>query len=258
LTFRVLGQVIGGAVNLGLNVNINHAGAVTYAVYEVFIALQAAAPFVGLLLTVPKKVERTDGVKVSCGIPRDESTWEELKATGRLFFSKNFLLIVPLIAQAVFAEAVFFTYEGLWFTVRARALASFLSGIVAMLGGNILGAFLDSKRLSARLRSRWAFIVILTLQGAWWVWGAVNVTEYRETKPVFDWVDHGFGQAYAWFLFQVLGFQLNYMYLYFVCQAIARDSAEIVRIAGLLRGTESAVQAVSVSVGSQIAKSAPD
>ncbi|KAK3669257.1 hypothetical protein LTR78_010864 [Recurvomyces mirabilis] len=53
LTFRVAGQVPGGAVNLGLDSDRNHAGAVSYGVYEVFIALQAAAPFVGLLLTSP-------------------------------------------------------------------------------------------------------------------------------------------------------------------------------------------------------------
>ncbi|KAH9826921.1 DUF895 domain membrane protein [Teratosphaeria destructans] len=246
LTFRILGQVLGGAVNLGLDVRRDQAGSVSYHVYEVFIALQAAAPFVGLLLTNPEKVERTDGVKVSCGIPRDENSWTELKATGRLFFSRGFLLIVPLIAQAVFAESVFFTYEGLWFTVRARALGSFLSGIVAMLGGNVLGLFLDSRKLSARFRGRWSFIVILSLQGAWWLWGTILVTEYRRTRPVLDWVDPGFGRAFSLFLFWVLGFQLNYMYLYFVTQALAKNDAEIVRLAGLLRGVESAVQAVSV------------
>lgn len=213
LTFRVAGQVLGGAVNLGLDVHKNHAGAVSYGVYQVFIALQAAAPFAGLLLTAPAKVQRTDGVTVSCGIPKSENSWTELKATGSLFVSKGFLLIIPLIAQAVFAESVFFTFEGLWFSVRARALASFLSGIVAMIAGNLLGAFLDNKRLAARLRSRWSFVIVLTLQGAWWIWGTIIVTEYRRTQPTYDWVDAGFGRGFAWFLFMVMGFQMNYLYL---------------------------------------------
>ncbi|KAF2765581.1 MFS general substrate transporter [Teratosphaeria nubilosa] len=250
LTFRVMGQVLGGAVNLGLDVGRDQAGAVSYHVYEVFIALQAAAPFAGLLLTNPDKVERTDGVKVSCGIPRDENSWTELKATGRLCFSRDFLLIIPLIAQAVFAESVFFTYEGIWFTVRARALGSFLSGIVAMLGGNLLGLFLDNQKLSARFRGRWSFIVILSLQGVWWLWGTVLVAEYRRTRPMMDWLDPGFGRGFSLFLFWVLGFQLNYMYLYFVTQALAKNDAEIVRLAGLLRAVESAVQAVSYGLDS--------
>ncbi|KAK5676424.1 hypothetical protein LTR17_027741, partial [Elasticomyces elasticus] len=133
LAFRVAGQVLGGAVNLGLNVHRIHAGAVSYSVYQVFIAIQALAPLVGVLLTIPQRVERTDGVRVSCNVPKEQSIWTELVTTLRLLISKNFLLVVPLIAQAVFAESVFYTFQGLWFTVRARALASFLSGIVAML-----------------------------------------------------------------------------------------------------------------------------
>lgn len=73
LTFRVAGQVLGGAINLGLNADRDEAGAVSYKVYQVFIALQACAPFVGLFVTAPKKVTRTDGVRVSCSIPRDQS-----------------------------------------------------------------------------------------------------------------------------------------------------------------------------------------
>ena len=213
LMFRVSGQVLGGAINLGLDVHKNHAGAVSYSVYQVFIALQAAAPFAGLLLTSPENVERTDGVKVSCGIPRDESSFTELVATAKLFVSKGFLLIIPLIAQAVFSESVFFTFQGLWFTVRARALASFLSGIVAMIAGTLLGLFLDSRKLSARLRSRGSFVIILGLQGVWWIWGTVIVTEYRRTHPTYDWIDMGFGRGFAWFLFMVMQFQMNYMYL---------------------------------------------
>ncbi|KAK5125905.1 hypothetical protein LTR08_005027 [Meristemomyces frigidus] len=250
LTFRIGGQVLGGVINLALDVHKNHAGSVSYGVYQVFIALQAAAPFAGLLLTAPSKVQRTDGAVVVCGIPRSESSWTELKATGSLFLNKDFLLIIPLIAQAVFSESVFFTFQGLWFTVRARALGSFLSGIVAMIAGNALGAFLDNKRFAARLRSRLSFAIILTLQGAWWIWGTIIVTEYRQTQPTYDWVDVGFGKGFAWFLFMVTGFQINYLYLYFVIGSLAKNEAEVVRYAGLLRGTESAVQAVSYGLDS--------
>ncbi|KAF2723834.1 MFS general substrate transporter [Polychaeton citri CBS 116435] len=246
LSFRVMGQILGGAINLGMNVTRNKAGAVSYSVYEVFIALQAVGPFAGLLLSSPSKVQRTDGVEVSCEIPKSQSIANELVATWKVFTSKRFLLVIPLIAQAVFAEAVFFTFEGLWMTVRARALGSFLSGIVALIGGNILGAILDNTKWSLKARTRWAFGIILTLQGAWWIWGTIIVTEFRRDQPVYDWVDPGFGRAFAWFLFQVLGFQLNYMYLYFVIGNLANTDEEVIRYAGLLRGTESAVQAVSL------------
>lgn len=108
LTYRLSGQILGGAVNIGLNINENAAGKVSYTVYILFIAIQAAGPLVALLLTKPNQVQRKDGQKVSLEILGNP--WVEMKRTSKLFFTKKFLLIVPLIGQAVFAEAVFFTY----------------------------------------------------------------------------------------------------------------------------------------------------
>ncbi|RDW67420.1 DUF895 domain membrane protein [Aspergillus mulundensis] len=247
LSFRVLGQIVGGAINIGVNVHRDTAGSVSYVVYYVFIALQALGPFAGLLLTSPTKVQRTDGVPVKLRIAND--VWFEIKAMTKLLLSKRFVLIIPLIWQATFSEAVMFTYNSLWFSVRARALGSFVSGIMAIIAGNLLGAFLDSK-VSFKLRSRVGFIVVLGLQGAWWLWGTVVVTDFHKTNPVFDWSDRGFGRGFPLYLFWVVGFQLNYMFLYFVVGNLAKDEEEVVRIASLLRGMESASQAVSYGVSS--------
>lgn len=212
LSFRVAGQILGGAVNLGINAKNSQAGKVSYTVFELFIALQALAPFVGLLLSPPKKVQRTDGLPVGLRI-FDQSWTAELKEVVKLFVSRDFLLIVPLICQAVYSEAVMFTYQGLWFSVRARALGSFLSGIVALIGGNLLGAYLDTRKVSLKTRARTSFIIVLGFQGAWWIWGTVLVTRYNRTNPVYDWTDPGFGSGFALFLFWVIGFQVNYLYL---------------------------------------------
>jgi MFS family permease len=212
LSFRVGGQIVGGAIELGLDAKDNAAGSISYAVLVIFIALQALAPFVGILLSPPNKVQRTDGLPVRLRI--FEQTWtKELVEVTKLFFSRDFLLIVPLICQAVYGEAVMFTYQGLWFSVRARALGSFLSGVVALISGNILGAFLDSKRVSLKTRARSAYFVVLGLQGGWWIWGTILTTRYNKTNPVFDWTDPGFGAGFALFLFWVIGFQINYLYL---------------------------------------------
>ncbi|EAW10006.1 DUF895 domain membrane protein [Aspergillus clavatus NRRL 1] len=248
LSFRVGGQILGGAINLGINSSRAQAGSVSYTVYLVFIALQALGPFAGLLLSQPAQVQRTDGIPVRLHI--SHRPLYELRAMTKQFLRRDFLLIVPLIVQAVFTEAIMFTFLSLWFSVRARALGSFLSGIIALLVGNLLGAFLDTRRLSLRARSRGAFIVILGLQGAWWVWATVIVTEYHRTRPTYDWVDSGFGRGFALYLFWVAGFQLNYMYLYFVVSNLASNEEEVIRLASLLRGTESAAQAVSYGLDS--------
>ncbi|RAL66912.1 hypothetical protein DID88_007694 [Monilinia fructigena] len=251
LSFRVAGQVLGGVINLALNADNSGRGKVSYNVYLVFIALQAIGPFAALLLTPPDKVQRTDGVIPNLQI--SESSWKEIKLTSKLFVSKYFLLLIPLIAQGVYSEAVMFTYESVWLSVRGRALGSFLSGIVAMISGNLLGAFLDREKWPLKRRARWAFIGILGLQGVWWVWGTVLVTNYwgQNPLPVYDWLDGGaFVRTFLLFLGWVSGFQINYLYLYFLVGNLARTPEEVIRISALLRGTESAVQAVSYGLNS--------
>lgn len=190
LIFRVGGQVIGGAINLGSNAKNNGAGKVSYSVFEVFIALQALGPFVGILLNSPSKVQRTDGMSVRLHIK--QRTRDELRSTIKLLVSRQYLSIVPLIVQAVYAEAAMFSYQNLWFSVRSRALGSFVSGIAALTGGNLVGAFLDSRAISLKTRTRATFIGILTLQGGLWIWGTVLATEFNKTQPTYDWVDPEF------------------------------------------------------------------
>lgn len=243
LTWTRFGQILGGAINLGMNASRSESGKVSYTVYLIFIALQACGPFVALLLNRPSKVQRSDGVAVELSI--FDNPWQELKSTTKIFFSKRFLLMVLYIGQGVYSEAVFFTYNALWFSVRARALSSFLSGIVAVICGLILGYWLDQNHISLVKRSRWAFGVIITAQGAWFLWLTVNVTEFNKTSPVYDWSDPGFGKAFGVFVFLVAGFQLNYNFSCFLIGRISNSPQETVRLAALLRGTESAWQALS-------------
>jgi hypothetical protein len=266
LTYRLSGQILGGAINLGLNVDRSEAGKVSYTVYLVFIALQVAGPFVALLLNKPNRVQRKDGRAVKLEILRDP--WFEMKETARLFVTKRFLLTILWIGQAVFAEAVFFTYLAckpskasvsarfsakqlsVYFSVRARALGSFVSGLVAVTLGNLLGWFLDSTSLSLKKRARSAFFFIVVFQGICWTWAAVNVTYYRKTLPTYDWSSPGFGNAFAVFVLLTACFQINYLFLYFFITHLAKDEPQVIRYAALLRGTESAWQAVSYGITS--------
>ncbi|KAJ5554917.1 Major facilitator superfamily domain general substrate transporter [Penicillium sp. DV-2018c] len=248
LSFRVGGQILGGAISLGINVKRSTSGSVSYTVYLIFIALQALAPFAGLLLNNPSQVQRKDRVPVQLQVTH--SILFELKSMAKLWINRKFLYIVPFICSAVYSEAVMFSYQGLWFSVRARALGSLLSGIIALVIGNVLGAFLDNKRISLKSRTRYAFFFVVGWLGMCWIWGSIVTTDFNNTHPVYDWTDPDFGRAFTLFLFWVAGFQLSYMYLYFVVGNLADDHEEIVRISGLLRGTESAAQCVSYGLSS--------
>ncbi|KPM39226.1 hypothetical protein AK830_g7353 [Neonectria ditissima] len=247
LSWTRLGQILGGAINLGLNADRNEAGKVSYKVYLIFIALQCLGPFAALLLNRPSKVQRSDGKPVDLSI--FDNPWQEFKATTRTFLRVDFLLLVLWIGQGVYSESIFFTYIALWFSVRARALGSFVSGIVAVIAGNLLGVWLDQNQIALKKRARWAFAVIMTLQGAWWIWLTINVTEFKRTQPVYDWNDPGFGRAFGVFVFLVSGFQLNYNFAFFLIGQISRTPQETVRLSALLRATESGWQALSYGLG---------
>ena len=140
-------------------------------------------------------------------------------AYSRLTFPQ-FLLIIPLIANYVYSESVFFTYIScalflllscrtpltlllVWFTVRSRALGSFVSGLAAALAGNLMGRLLDNEKWSLRFRARASFFITATLQGALLAWNVGNSYHYIRTKPSYDWVDAGFGNGFAVFVLQV-------------------------------------------------------
>lgn len=73
--------------------------------------------------------------------------------------------------------------------------------------------WIDRVQVPLKTRARWGFGVIVTLQGAWWLWATVIVTEYTRTQPTYDWSDPGFGRGFALFIFLTIGFQLNYLFL---------------------------------------------
>jgi hypothetical protein len=137
-----------------------------------------------------------------------------------------------------------------WFSVRSRALGSFLSGLVAVVCGNLLGNYLDRTSIPLRVRARTSFCFIAVLQGAWWLWATILVTEFRSTQPTYDWSSAGFGRSFAVFIFLTVGFQLNYLFLYFFIGQLAENEPEVIRYAALLRGTESAWQAISYGITS--------
>ena len=82
------------------------------------------------------------------------------------------------------------------------------------------------------------------------MWATILVTEFRDSRPSYDWTSPGFGRSFAVFIFLTAGFQLNYLFLYFIISNLATSEPEVIRYAALLRGSESAWQAVSYGITS--------
>lgn len=110
--------------------------------------------------------------------------------------------------------------------------------------------FLDRSTISLKTRARGAFLVLMVTAGGWWTWSTILTARFSHTQPTFDWSTPGFSSAFALFLLLVLSFQLHYLYLYFVVGHLACTPEDVVRLAALLRGTESAAQALSYGLSS--------
>lgn len=251
LMYRVLGQLIGGAINLGLNAKNNEKGSISTNTYIVFIVLQVLGPLVALTLSSPGKVQRKDRTPVRLNLTG--SIKSECVAVARLLCRREVYLLLPLIWTATFSESLTSTYNVTYFTVRSRALGSFLSAVVAMISNYILGFFLDWQRPSINTRGKAAYFSVYTLVGATWIAAIVAMNWLHRHPPTaaFDWSVQGpFSGHFALYLFLQISFNVQYEYCYWIIQAINDDAGEITRLASIVRGVESAGQALSYGINS--------
>lgn len=102
LYFRTAGPLVGGAIVLALNHSISKKGHVDVSTYLVFVALQCLSVPIGLLLTPPEKVQRSDGTRV---IVKGEKSFKlELVALWRVCRQKKILMLLPVFWAAYFNQ----------------------------------------------------------------------------------------------------------------------------------------------------------
>ncbi|CAO1635379.1 unnamed protein product [Parajaminaea phylloscopi] len=249
LSFRVLGQLIGGAINLGLNAKNSRKGSISVGTYTVFIALQCLGPLAAMCISRPERVQRSDGTPVVLNLKG--SVRAELLAVWKLICTKKVALLLPMIWQTTFSESLTGTYAATYMTVRSRALGSFLSAIVAILCNAILGFFLDWRKISINTRSKFSFLTVYALQCGCWIFAIVVMNRLHRHPPAagFDWADQGsFPTHFALYIFLQASFNMMYELTYFIVSSINDDGGDTVRLASIVRGVESAGQALSYGI----------
>jgi hypothetical protein len=113
-----------------LSVTNAGAGAIATSTYLIFVAIEAVGFPVSLLISPPHKVRRADGVPIILAAKQPWRT--ELLALWRAIIHPRMLLLMPIGFYSYFYGGVLSTYLTNYFTVRARALSSFIvpSGII--------------------------------------------------------------------------------------------------------------------------------
>ncbi|KAJ3548019.1 hypothetical protein NM208_g1208 [Fusarium decemcellulare] len=248
LAYRNGGSIIGGIINLAFNYSGKSTGKLDWRTYIVFVALQCITPFVALLLSPPNKVQRGDGQAVKTA--EKIHTLAEVKEVLKILVRKDFLLVVPFFFYATFLLSYAGSYLSLYFSVRARALASLVSALAQITANIFFGSFLDWKRFTLNQRARYSYIGMMALFGGTWIWGAVVQHGYELNKPALDWVDDGFGRGWAFYIMMQVNFALAYNYGYWLAGYMARTPAEIVRLTSTVRAVEAAGGAVASGISS--------
>jgi hypothetical protein len=247
-TFRNFGNIIGGAISLVINHKANHKGKVGYETYLGFIAIQCLGFFSGLLLSNPEKVQRDDGTRIQA--PRGIHWRAEGKEMWRLVTSKSILLLLPLFWYFGWIQAYPGTYFATYFTVRSRALGSFLSAVVMTFSTWIGGTLVDLPWSKSRQRrALTTYALIASLNSATWVWAVYIQNEYRHTKPVLDWADQKtFGRGFGLYMFDCLSLGMLENFIYWCIGNLSDSPGDQIRYSALLRGIETAAVAVGFGV----------
>ena len=218
--------------------------------YLIFNGIQAVGPFVAALLSPPHKVQRSDQTSVKIFLPQDLNI--ELKAMWKLICRKEILLLLPMIFQSVFSEAFFSTYNATYFTVRSRALASLIGSVCVIAANFMLGFWLDWQKITLNTRALGAFVFIYAFEMALWIYAMVVTKSYesRAEQVTLDWTSDGFGHGVCVYILLLVGFNLMYDYLYWLIGTVNKNGGEIIRLSAVIRGIESAGQAISYGINS--------
>ncbi|WVQ79204.1 hypothetical protein IAT38_001300 [Cryptococcus sp. DSM 104549] len=247
---RNSGGIIGGAIILATNYRTSGAGAVSAATYLIFLGFEASGPIWAFLLTATKKTRRPDGTKVQS---TGDLTWKsELKALALHFkHPRTWLMAVPSF-YSFFFLGTYSTFLATHFSVRARALGSFLGPTGAVLTALVYGRFLDSKRFSKRTKIWGGMAAVIIPQVASFIWVGIEWNKYPGKVALdYDLSRSTWAKAYlGQLLMHCSGFCFQ-VYLYWVLSTFTNDLKAASRIGGTFRAFECAGQATSFGLVSK-------
>ncbi|KAJ5954605.1 Major facilitator superfamily domain general substrate transporter [Penicillium viridicatum] len=252
MSIRQMGPLVGGAISLALNVNTAHVGKVTYTTYLGLVAISSlGAPF-ALLLSQPQDVIRSNGTKIP--YMKKTSLSVETRAIWKQLRNKYMLLLIPVFLAGQFGATYQGNYLTTYFTVRSRALASFLTAVVGAAANISTGLFLDLKSLSRGTRSKIVYIFVLVFVTASWIWNAVVETKLSRMAepPAFDLGDGPFfNSAFTVYIFFRFFYEVLQTYIYWLMAEIkgAQGDGDIARTTGILRSWESIGSTIAYAVG---------
>lgn len=192
-----LGGCVGAAVSLGLNIDRNYNGGVSRGTYIVFMLLMALGPIFGAMLPASKHVRRRDSKPVV--VKKQPNIFREFVTLKLLLKAPAVLALIPLMIYVQWVLSYQWQFNYAYFTVRARALNSFVFYFLGLISSLGIGQVLDTPLLDRRNRAKVGFIISTLFGAAAWILAEVTQMRYSKTRPSLDFVDERYGLGAATF-----------------------------------------------------------
>ncbi|KAL3441965.1 major facilitator superfamily domain-containing protein [Aspergillus insuetus] len=249
LGLRQFGQLIGAAVQLSVNRNNGHKGAVGYNTYLTLIGIQCAGLPLAFLVSPPHKAIRSDGSLVS-NRQEQRPVFIEFKRLWELLRTPQMYLLIPVMVTFLWNSTYQGIYLTMYFSVRARTLAS-LTSAVAMIAGDVFwGWFLSRRFFGARTTAIVTWIFFASLMLGLFGWQFANEHLYENANPTFDWSSLGFARAFVVNLLFAMVNESHYVFVYWLLGSLHEDLETINLAVGLMRTFESLGSTLSFAMGS--------
>ena len=240
------GPMIGGMVNLGLNVHTRNGSSTNPKVFIVFTALMAFGCILTLLF--PTKVFRHDGSQVM--LQRSRGFFKEISNTLKVFLDLRVILLLPFFFFSYFYYAYQSNYLATYFNIRTRAFSSLLSPLGAIISSYLMGFYLDSQRWSERSKGLIMLVIVFIFQMGLWTWISILRSIYGDNASIgIDWTDGmHFNRTYPVAFFMNFVGQGTQNYLYWVVGHFAFSVNNVSSYVGVLRSIEALGQTVAWAI----------
>ncbi|OAL39951.1 hypothetical protein AYO20_00864 [Fonsecaea nubica] len=234
------GLVIGAAIPVAQNWDAGdgNGSRVNNGTYIGLMILMLAGACLGAALYPWHKIIREDGTRVT--LERQKTFMEEVHASAQVISRNRWIVFFFPMCWAVNFFGVYQNndFNGVVFTVRGRALNTFLSGVAQVFAPWITYLFTDRLPMARRKRAFWSLVYVFIIINAIWIGGYFGMKETRlglDEAQRLDVFDHNYG----WWclLFVMYGFtDATYnCYAYWFIGALSNDPAELSVYAALYR-----------------------
>lgn len=232
-----------------MNLGNDQQGSISSETYLILIGLQCLGLPLALLISPINKLIRSDGTKPV--IPERTTFAEGFRRFWRIMKRPEIAALIPIFLTSQWAQ----TYEGnyltTYFTVRSRALASFIITFLGLFVNIVFGWFLDYNRLSRATRARAGWIILVVAYTVTYIYNLVLEAEYGKTNPspVFDIETPGFARAVAVYCVFFIPYNAFAVWGYWILGCFDHKIENLTFSTAILRSGESLASTISYALG---------